>query len=548
MLNTNFFLITYLRTPSTQTTSSIPPFLRKYSFYSFEINLIYYCNLYYNLLGECSIIMLSIFIRYSCLLLCNHHIFTKIHKRNTSTSLIQAIICICIFLYSYTITFKTFLNTTDRILYTFIISFIFYSMITKTFSFFMLSTHIISFGLSYVLLAISCIINSLIFLPLYLFSPSSTHIIVDCFIGLFQIIMAILLLKSNRLYNGLLNIIRNKYIIHLLILCSITILYFLIISSINLTSSIIFENLFIIILCILFLYYWQHRITQTYLERLRIANENSLENEITSLKEEISSLTADNHRLTQIVHKDNKLVPAMETTILEFLQSAKVLSTEELVTLGDELSRTLHEMARERAGILTSLSSTNNSTPSSGLIAIDGLLSYMEKRAAESNINYKVKMDDNIKELILTALNEDNLRHLLGDLIENAIIATNYSELPKHISIHLGSLQDKFLLEISDSGIPFNPETYQHFGYEHCSTHQEDGGTGTGLLDIWSIKKKYKASLYIYEYESSSNVYTKKISFLFDGKNHFLLKTYRDKEIKNSLIRGDLHVFPHEAE
>ena len=313
------------------------------------------------------------------------------------------------------------------------------------------------------------------------------------------------------------------------------------------TKTIIIISL--IFLASFFLYYWQHRITQTYLERLRIANENSLENEITSLKEEITTLQADNHHLTQIVHKDNKLVPAMETTVLEFLQSAKVLSTEELFTRGNELGRTLQEMAKERKGILTSLSSTNNSMPSSGLIAIDGLLSYMEKRAAESNINYKVKMDDNIKELILTALSEDDLRHLLGDLIENAIIATNYSELPKHISIHLGSLQDKFLLEISDSGIPFNPETYQHFGYEHCSTHQEDGGTGTGLLDIWSIKKKYKASLYIYEYEtSSSNIYTKKISFLFDGKNHFLLKTYRDKEIKNSLIRGDLHVFPNEVE
>ena len=480
------------------------------------------------------------------MLLCSYIILYAVHKHISFLEHSRTISFI--FLYSYILTFFPHLNASERILLTLIISYVYYRIFFRTNSLFSFSTFVISFGLSYFLLTISCGISSIIFISIYHSLDSIPFPTIDWCTGFIQILLAYLLFKTKRLCNGLILLIRNKYISHLLILCCVIISFFVIISS-TLNPSIIFENIFIIVLCFLLFYYWQHRITQTYLEQLRIVNEKSLEDEITSLKEEITSLKADNHRLTQIVHKDNKLVPAMETTVLELLQSTKNLSPEELFTRGNELSRTLQEMAKERKGILTSLSSTNNSMPSSGLIAIDGLLSYMEKRAAESNINYKVKMDDNIKELILTALSEDDLRHLLGDLIENAIIATNYSELPKHISIYLGSLQDKFLLEISDSGIPFNPETYQYFGYEHCSTHQEDGGTGTGLLDIWSIKKKYKASLYIYEYETSSNnIFTKKISFLFDGKNHFLLKTYRDKEIKNSLIRGDLHVFPNEVE
>lgn len=413
-------------------------------------------------------------------------------------------------------------------------------------------TTAISFSLSFSIYILATSITCILFLSYYKNASSIPYNMSFLPSGIIQTLLSITIFRSGRISKGIAKLIHRKSIltnisISILPITSIVLL------SINRRQTTQFTRdiaiLSFLLLAIFTIHYWKNSITQTYRVKLCLANEKSLENEISNLKDEIRTLQTDNRHLTQIVHKDNKLVPSMETTVLEFLQSAKVLSTEELVTLGDELSRTLHEMARERAGILTSLSSTNNSMPSSGLIAIDGLLSYMEKRAAESNINYKVKMDDNIKELILTALNEDDLRHLLGDLIENAIIATNYSELPKHISIHLGSLQDKFLLEISDSGIPFNPETYQYFGYEHCSTHQEDGGTGTGLMDIWSIKKKYKESLYIYEYESSSNnIYTKKISFLFDGKNHFLLKTYRDKEIKNSLIRGDLHVFPHEAE
>ena len=149
--------------------------------------------------------------------------------------------------------------------------------------------------------------------------------------------------------------------------------------------------------------------------------------------------------------------------------------------------------------------------------------------------------------VLFNSIKETDLLHLLGDLIENAIHAVNATDT-KDILIHIGKLNNCLLLEVSDSGVPFDIHTYQNFGNEAYTTHTENGGTGTGLLDIWSIKKKYKASLYIYEYESSLNVYTKKISFLCDSKNHFLLKTYRDKEIKNSLIRGDLHVFPHETE
>lgn len=494
--------------------------------------------------------MLALFTRYLFVLLSSIYIFFRISPM-PQNRITKKVISIPYFLVVSGIAGLMHKQSViERISLTFLFLFLYISFITKAKRTISFASSIIVFCLSYVFLIFSCIIHTVILLLIYKSHINVSYDNIDMPIGILQIFLTIFLLQFNRLKNGLSILIKSNSATIGIIFSFVYILYIIIIST-SQTSKISVQAYLIVISSVcafLLLYYWQHRITQTYLERLRIANENSLENEITSLKEEIITLKADNHHLTQIVHKDNKLVPAMEMTVLEFLQSANVLSTKELVTRGNELSRMLQEMARERVGVLTSVSSTNNSMPSSGLIAIDGLLSYMERSATEHNIKYKVKIDNPIKDLILTALREDDLRHLLSDLIENAIIATNHSEFPKQISIHLGSLQDKFLLEISDSGIPFNPNTYQNFGYEHCSTHQEDGGTGTGLLDIWSIKKKYKSSLYIYEYESSSNVFTKKISFLFDGKNHFLLKTYRDKEIKNSLIRGDLHVFPHEAE
>ena len=111
--------------------------------------------------------------------------------------------------------------------------------------------------------------------------------------------------------------------------------------------------------------------------------------------------------------------------------------------------------------------------------------------------------------------------------------------------IHIGISYDKLFFDIYDSGIPFTIETYQNFGNICYTTHKDTGGSGIGLTDIYKLKRKYKASLQIYEYPAQTNTYTKKIRIWFDRKNHFLIQSYRAKEIEIELIRNDIHVFPH---
>ena len=301
------------------------------------------------------------------------------------------------------------------------------------------------------------------------------------------------------------------------------------------------------LLSLLLIRWWNHRITQTYKEKLRLANQKSLEDELTAKLIEIETLKADNERLAKIIHKDNKLIPAMHMAVTDFLENIDKLPSEELSTRGQELNAQLYKMAQDRQGILTETHSKTNTLPQTGIHTVDGVLSYMETRATNENITYKLHIGENIKELILNSVSEEDLCHLLSDLIENAIIATRYSSKDKQMKIHLGTLNNKFLLEISDSGKEFDIETYQHFGYEKHTTHAEHGGSGIGLMDIWNIKKNNKISLQIYEYPPDSSAYTKKLSFVFDRKNHFLMQTYRCKEIISTLTRGDLYVFPYES-
>ena len=442
-------------------------------------------------------------------------------------------------------------NASLRMLVTFLSLFLFLSIFLHRkykFSFIAIT---LSFTINYIFLIFSCIITSVFLLIIYYTNGEIPYSKMDIPTGILQLTLLYLLFQNKRLKNGINSILKSNFVYFIFSISILFTLLLTVISTIKEFTSLTTQKISIGILLFLsftLLYYWRHRITQTYREKLRLANEKSLEDEIATLKAEITTLQADNQHLKQIVHKDNKLVPAMEATVMDFLQSSGTLSAEELSARGNELSTSLHEMALQRKGILTSLSPNTCGLPISGIHTVDGLLAYMEKRAKESNINYRVKIDDNIKDLISVAISEEDLRHLLSDLIENALIATRYSDSPGKISIHLGNLQNRFLLEISDSGIPFTSETYQHFGHEQHTTHTEDGGSGIGLMDIWKIKKKYRASLQIYEHQPSTDIFSKKISFVFDRKNHFLIQTYRDKELQSELTRGDIHIFSYEGD
>ena len=443
------------------------------------------------------------------------------------------------------------LSVSYKLIYMFLLFIITVTIINKIrFSLSLIAT-ITSFGLAYIGLNIASLIVSITFAFIYQDYTIVPYDLMHLPIGLLQLILLIYLFTLKRLRNGMPFIKSNNTYNNIGIILSLLIIIFIIYLPISFSSqniSVHYNELyFLFLLSLLLIRWWNHRITQTYKEKLRLANQKSLEDELTAKLIEIETLKADNERLAKIIHKDNKLIPAMHMAVTDFLENIDKLPSEELSTRGQELNAQLYKMAQDRQGILTETHSKTNTLPQTGIHTVDGVLSYMETRATNENITYKLHIGENIKELILNSVSEEDLCHLLSDLIENAIIATRYSSKDKQMKIHLGTLNNKFLLEISDSGKEFDIETYQHFGYEKHTTHAEHGGSGIGLMDIWNIKKNNKISLQIYEYPPDSSAYTKKLSFVFDRKNHFLMQTYRCKEIISTLTRGDLYVFPYES-
>ena len=442
-------------------------------------------------------------------------------------------------------------NTIIRIGLAFILTHLFVSIsIKRTLSFSFIIT-LISFSINISLHTIISLIICPLLLLYYKSSTNFSYISAYMLSSIIYCLCTVLLLKSKRYRRGMLLFINNKCVHIFGIILSLISIIIIIITSNQTISTYSFRILLLFSLLIsslFLLYYWRYRITQTYRDRLRIANEKSLEDELNSQKEMIADLEADNARLSQIVHKDNKIILAMLTAVTEHLENTISFTPEELAIQGKELSTQLQDMAKDRQGILSTQIRKTNILPKSGLHTVDGMLSFMETRAKEAGITYKLQIEENIKEIASNAIPEADLLHLLGDLIDNAIIATKHADNKHEILIHLGILQNHFLLEVSDSGIPFSLDTYQSFGNEPHTTHRNDGGSGIGLMDIWKLKKKYKVSLHIYEYEEDDAIYTKKLTFIFDYKNHFLLQTPRYKEAVYTLTRGDLHIFPTKTE
>lgn len=425
-------------------------------------------------------------------------------------------------------------------------SFLVLTIGTKTYSSISFSTIVISAGLSFSCYIIATTLLCFLFIVIFKTSTAIPYTITYLLVGFTQLLTLFIIFKSNRIRNGINKIIKSNNIFITSTSSFFFVIYIVYITS-HPTSTLFSRSLLLIVaslIAFLIPFYWRYRITQTYREKLRLANEKSLEDEIVSQKETIAHLEADNARLAQIVHKDNKIIHAMLTAVIDHLENTSNATPTEQISRGKELCAQLQDMAKERQGILQTQLAKTTTLPKSGLHTVDGMLSFMETRAKEAGITYKLHVEENMKELAGKSIEEADLLHLLGDLIDNTLIATKHANAEKEVSIHLGSLQGHFLLEISDSGIPFSLDTYQSLGNEPHTTHADEGGSGIGLMDIWKIKKKYKASLHICEYTDRESIYTKKLTFIFDRKNRFLLQTHRHKEAIQVITRGDLYIFP----
>lgn len=489
--------------------------------------------------------MLSFVIRYFFIIFCSIYTYFKILNINISKKsryiwFIASSAIISISNYLFSTNYSSFNSISLFFFY-----FCFMLFYSKTKTRVLLSTSITSFAISYMSLSISTFIICIFTIPFFKSSFILTTPPFMLFGGFLQYLLIHFLFNIKRLKGGMPFLYKREKTNIIIWVSLAFIIYNAFLAT--LPSSHYPHNIlslvFILFLAFLLLFWWRRRITLDYVQKLRMDEVESLYKKISDNEREIEKLNTNNDYLSKVIHKDNKLIPAMEMALHSYLLEAPTMEAEEARQFGADLLSQLQSMSAEREGIISNYQKNTDSHPKIGIYSVDAVILYMEKRAEKFNITYNLRFDNDIKDAIVGFIHERDMLHLLSDLIENAIIAVKDAS-HREIFLHIGFLQGGLFIDLYDSGIPFEPAVYQDFGNCQHTTHADSGGSGIGLMDIWNLKRKYKASLQIYEYLPDSDIYTKKIRLLFDRRNHFLLQTYRDKEIRSFITRSDLHVFP----
>ncbi len=416
----------------------------------------------------------------------------------------------------------------------------FLTLSTKTKLELSITTTILSFGISYAFGYFLTFIFSLIFaLTNITFSADNVNILVVC-VCITQILLINVLFKFKRLKSGMpfLRLKSNSntgVFISMLLLCGV-----MIFTRHNDAELVYIIPLALIFLCGVFIiFWWRRKLTKTYIDRLRADELHNLEEIIEDKDAQIENLKRENDTLARIIHRDNKLIPAMELAVKEYLAVYEEDGTKAREK-GRELITQIEKTYGERSGIIKEYQADSGKLPLTNVQSVDSLMKYMYNKARENDVLLELILSGSVTYMIENIISDSDLKTLLADLIENAIIATKKAE-NKRVLVSIGISSGYYLISVLDSGIPFEVDTIVNLGLKKATTHADEGGSGIGLLTIFQILKAHRASLAIEEL-SDNSIYTKRLSVKFDGLDQYIVKTARYNEIEAISQRKELVV------
>lgn len=396
---------------------------------------------------------------------------------------------------------------------------------------------IVSFGVSYAAFMLVCALPTYIIVLLFPSATESIKLLLLLLVGIAQLIVIKILFSSQRIKSGFHYIAKpDSYNIGLTI--SVSILTLISMLSIAGEANIIYcIPIFTLMFISLLLLIWRRtQITRTYHTRVQEIQIKSLEDALEQNMETTKALRDDNTNLSSIIHKDNKLIPAMKIAIEK---SMIEYSDGEEIKIATDVIRSLHHMMQERTEAVQQYEKRSLGIKESGNIIIDAMLLYMDKRAKDNGISFTVQNTiSDVSNIVRNHISSEHLNTILADLIENALIAVMHADGAHNILIDVRKHDNVYSVDIYDDGIPFEYNILQLLGYRRVTSHKDTGGSGIGMMSTFELLSYSRASFEITEY--SGMEYAKRVSVCFDGLSQYRIISPRESSLKRYVTRPDV--------
>ena len=406
-------------------------------------------------------------------------------------------------------------------------------------------TTLFSFSLSFISFTISGIILSLILYPVYFRKYLIPWYLTRIFAGIIQFLLIYTCFRIPRLRKGM-NTLYNIPFGNIGSTICITFIMFLNMYAQAQTYSetyILNCTALILIVCFLLIYWWNYHITQTYRKLLRKSEVDSLNLLLEEKNQEITYLRNENEKLSSIIHKDNKILPALNMAIMNSYNNQTALDFSS-TDVTSSLYQKIIQHYKEREEIVANYQKEIMHLPQTSFDSVNAILSYMQTESLKYNIPFQVMLFDNLDSTIPIEIAEDDFIHILSDLLANAINACKDISSAS-IQVYLGKMDGISTIKILNTGNTFAIEVLKDLGLARHTTHADTGGSGIGLMDIWKIKEQYGATLLIDESVVASTTYTC-VNILFNHKKHYIIQSDRDKELCSHINRPDIMIISKE--
>lgn len=294
--------------------------------------------------------------------------------------------------------------------------------------------------------------------------------------------------------------------------------------------------IFIAFCCLAIILGWRKLASNSYRKNILDRNVEILEHSAREYNEQRAKLAQQNNELAKIIHRDNKLLPAMELSVKTILERYPNDAQ------AAELLKSLNILFAERANAVENFRSDATVLQTTGDVTIDSVLGFLNARSAACSVEFTAEAETGAVEFFREQFKDmTDFNAILCDLGENAVIAAKHVSCGrvKTVLDYAGGIAT---LKIFDNGALFDERVLAEMGRTEITTHKDDGGSGIGLVTAFKILKKYSASLCIDEVMEGCEEggFTKCVIIYADGKGLRTVKTARESVKKIASNRSDL--------